>query len=452
MLICSASGVRGLAPRDLDPSFAIRLTYSLIETLNVRRLVLGYDRRPTSVVLAKAVLSVARCSGVNVYDLGVCPTPVVLYVTKCLGADAAIIITGSHNPIEYNAFKVGSADGTFLDYSILREIWHNACRVRHIGFRGWGSIERFNGKSMYVKHLLEYFDTSNIIRRRFKLVFDCGGSSGLEILNLITKQLNIKMFTVDDGIPPQRPFEPNEKNLRRSVEIVRSLKADFGFAMDADCDRLVLITGSRVLRPDYTLALALEEYLRSEKSPVAVNIATSRIVEYVCRKYGCPLYYARVGEVNVVNAMRKYGCKIGGEGSSAGVIVRDFNFTRDGFAALMLVLRLLSEEGEIEGVVRQLPEYKHISVNVRVSKVYDRGKFLERLSGLRLNLPGMVRVTFMDGVRVDFADGSWVLVRPSGTEPIIRVIGEAKDMDGLERVRDAGMSIVRRCLEGEESG
>jgi phosphomannomutase len=269
---------------------------------------------------------------------------------------------------------------------------------------------------------IPYLDVGKIRARRFKVALDCVRGAGGVIMPKLLERLGCQVAAINmetDGRFP-RPPEPVAANLGELEQLVRKAGADVGFAVDPDVDRLALVSDEgRAIGEDYTLALAARVVLRHRRGPVVTNLSTSRVVEDVAVAAGVPVIRAPVGEVNVAVRMRSENAPIGGEGNG-GVILSEVHLGRDAPVGVALILQLLVEEGRpLSRIVRELPRYVIVKDKLdrptaSLDSVYD---------ALRGAFPGAAADT-QDGLRLAWAD-RWVHVRPSGTEPIVRVIAEA---------------------------
>jgi phosphomannomutase len=303
-----------------------------------------------------------------------------------------------------------------------------------------GTVERFDrAVDMHIQKVLDipYVDVERIRARRFKVALDCVRGAGGVIMPSLLERLGCQVTAINvetDGRFP-RPPEPVPENLGELEELVRSSGAEVGFAVDPDVDRLALVSDEgRAIGEDYTLALAARVVLRHRRGPVVTNLSTSRVVEDVAIAAGVPIIRAPVGEVNVAVRMRAEGAPVGGEGNG-GVILSEVHLGRDAPIGVALILQLLAEEGRpLSRVVRELPRY------VIVKDKLDRpAASLDSVyRALRGAFPGAAADT-QDGLRLAWPD-RWVHVRPSGTEPIVRVIAEAPTAE------EAG-ELIRRSRE-----
>jgi phosphomannomutase len=429
-LMVSVSGIRGRIGEGLTPEVVARYAagfavWSLARSTS-RDIVVGRDSRVSGPMLHRVVTGALQAAGANVIDLGMVPTPTVQLTVEEHHTAGGLAITASHNPIEWNALKFIGAAGLFLDPGESGAMRAYIDRgVRYPSWESLGSVRTDDGAvARHIERILAlpFIDVEGIRSHRFVVALDtCHGAGPpimlglLERLDCIVHGINLET----DGLFHRSP-EPVASNLGELELLVRRYKAAIGFATDPDVDRLALVVdGGRAIGEDYTLALACRVILSKRRGVVVTNLSTSRIVDDVAAEAGAHVIRAPVGEVNVAVRMRDEGAVIGGEGNG-GVILPDLHLGRDAPVAMALMLQLLHETGEpISVTVARYPQY---------AIVKDK---LDRPSGSLDGVYDALRSSF-DDAEVDVQDGlrltwpdRWVHVRPSGTEPIVRVIAEA---------------------------
>ncbi len=448
-LMVSVSGLRGKVGESLDPLVATRYaaafgTWLYQEKGEPPTVVLGRDSRTSGPLLARSVTAALEGVGCTVIDIGLAPTPTTLLAIRHHGADGGVVVTASHNPVEWNALKLASGAGMFLDgeqAAAMRE------HVDQPGWRGWDGIGRTEtddgavGRHIEAIQALPFVDVEAIRARRFRVALDCVRGAGgvtfprlLEALGCDVRGINLE----PDGRFPRKP-EPVAGNLGELESLVRETGADIGFATDPDGDRLSLVDEKgRAIGEDYTLALAAKLVLAHRPGPVVTNLSTSRVVEDVAVFADAPFFRAPVGEINVARRMEAEGAVIGGEGNG-GVILPDLHLTRDAHVAAALVLQLMLEsESAVSEIVAASPSYAIVKDSVSrpdgaLEPAYDRlaakleSEVEDRQDGLWLGWPEA---------------GRWLHFRPSGTEPIVRMIAEAPDEAGARALVDAARAAM----------
>jgi phosphomannomutase len=429
-LMVSVSGIRGRVGDSLTPDVVVRYAAAFgawaLRGGKSNAVVLGRDSRVSGEMFFGISAGALMSVGCRVIDIGLTTTPTCQLVVEDLRAAGGIMMSASHNPIEWNALKFIGPTGLFLEASEGAEM--RSLVERGIPYVTWdklGSLEHHAGAiEAHIEKVLSvpYIDVDKIRARRFKVALDCVRGAGGAIMPRLLERLGCRVSAINletDGRFP-RPPEPVAENLGDLEKLVKSSGADIGLAVDPDVDRLALVSDEgRAIGEDYTLALAARVVLQHRRGPVVTNLSTSRVVEDVAVAAGVPIIRAPVGEVNVAVRMRTEQAPIGGEGNG-GVILSELHLGRDAPVGVALVLQLLVEEGRpLSQIVRELPRY------VIVKDKLDRptASLDSVYKALRGAFPGAAADT-QDGLRLAWSD-RWVHVRPSGTEPIVRVIAEA---------------------------
>jgi phosphomannomutase len=424
-LIVSVSGVRGIVGRGLTPEVVSTFGAALGAATAGGKIVLCRDGRPSGGMLRHAVLAGLLSAGCDVEDIGVAPTPTCGLAVQRLHAAGAIQITASHNPAEWNGLKLFGADGRVLPASEGEKIkaLFDSRNLRRVAWNELGNVtERRHAEDWHRDRVLQLVDVTRIRSRGFRTLLDANGGAGGPLGRRLLEAFQAESICQAcdaDGFFLHEP-EPTETNLRSIAPLVVENAADIGFALDPDADRLALIdeTG-RYIGEELTLALAVLFRLRHEPGPVVVNMSTSRISEDVAKQFGCSFHRAAVGEANVCDKMKEVGAVIGGEGNG-GIIDPRVGYVRDPFIGMGLVLNLLAETGKkLSTLVAELPAYAIVKDKYTV----DRNRLPQLFAALEKRWPDAI-ANRLDGLRLDWAD-RWVHVRPSNTEPIVRVIAEA---------------------------
>jgi phosphomannomutase len=377
-------------------------------------------------MLHRIAIGALQSVGANVIDIDLTTTPTCQLAVEDHHAAGGIMLSASHNPIEWNALKLIGPRGLFMEAHEGAEM--RALMDRAIPRATWdrlGSVEKDSGAAeRHLERILKipYVDVAAIRARHFHVALDCVSGAGAVIAPALLERLGCKVTAIHvepDGKFPRAP-EPVPENLGELEQLVRDSHADLGIALDPDVDRLALVSeAGKAIGEDYTLALASMLVLRHKKGPVVTNLSTSLVVEDAVKRGGSTLTRAPVGEVNVAVRMREMRAVVGGEGNG-GVILPEVHLGRDAPLGIALILQLLTETGKaLSAVVGELPRY------VIVKDKLDRPKAsLESVySALRTAFKD-ARVDTQDGLRLAW-DDRWLHVRPSGTEPIVRVIAEA---------------------------
>jgi phosphomannomutase len=433
-LIVSVSGIRGVVGGSLTPEVATAFAAALGTHVQGGRVVLSRDGRSSGDLLRHAVLAGLLSTGCEVHDLGVASTPTCGLALRRLAAAGGIQITASHNPAEWNGLKLFGPEGAVLSAAeggLVRNLFETRA-FRRVAWTGVGTVRECDRAADWHRdRILELVDVPRIRGARLRTFLDAnggaGGPLGRDLLEAF--QAGPVCHGCDaDGVFQHEP-EPIAAHLRDLCPLVPQHGAGVGFVLDPDADRLALIdeTG-RYIGEELTLALAVSFRLRRERGPVVINMSTSRINEDIARQFGCPCYRAAVGEANVVEKMREVGAVIGGEGNG-GVIDPRVGGVRDPFIGMGLILNLMAESGrKLSELVAGLPAYVIVKEKYQVA----RAQLPELFAALAKRWPDATD-NRVDGLRLDWED-RWVHVRPSNTEPIVRVIAEAPRAEQAQRL------------------
>ena len=449
-LVASVSGFRGRVGDPLTPEVVCALASAFGAFLgrSGRRgdIVIGRDTRTSGRMLAGAAASGLASVGCNVVDLGIVATPTLMLTVRRSGMAGGIAVTASHNPADWNALKLVSPDGTFLDSETMREFLDFAVG-EETGRASWdalGSLREDNrAAKRHLRAVLELpqIDARAVRERGLTVALDCVRGAGATLLPPLLDALGCRVVAIHtrmDGRFPRDP-EPTAENLGELGDLVRSEGADLGLAVDPDVDRLSLVNErGTALGEDMTLALAAAAVLRRRRGTVVTNLSTSRAVDDVAAAYRSPVIRAPVGEINVVRRMQAEDAVVGGEGNG-GVILPTLHYTRDAAVAAALVLQnLVDEGGSLSEAVGRWPSYEIIKRKLgfprpSLAAAYRAlekdlgGEEVDRSDGLRLSWPGL---------------RSWLHVRPSGTEPVVRLIAEAPESREAQQLIDHAARVL----------
>lgn len=456
-LMVSVSGFRGRVGESITPELVAGLAASygtfLREEGDEGRVMVGRDSRTSGPMLMRAAVAGLVSAGCRVVELGVVPTPTLMLAVKEVGAAGGLGVTASHNPAEWNALKFAVRGGTFLPPDRMTR-FQARIRERDPVRAPWdaiASVEEDRGAvERHIERILdlELLDTERIRGEGFRVALDCVNGAGGVIMPRLLSRLGCKVHAI--GTEPNGRFhrdpEPTADNLAALGELVRTSGARIGLAVDPDVDRLSLVdeTG-RPLGEDLTLALAADVVLRRQPGRVVTNLSTSRVLDDVADRHGCRVIRAPVGEINVVVRMQHEGAVIGGEGNG-GVVLPDLQHTRDAPVGAALLLQFLADEPgtPLSARVARLPSYTIVKEKMPLARESLEAAYAE----LTHVLPPGDR-DGSDGLRLDWPSrGSWLHVRPSGTEPVVRMIAEA----GSAKAARELVGRARKALAGAAGG
>jgi phosphomannomutase len=431
--IASISGLRGWVGDGIDPVVAAEFAAAYASQCGPGAIVVSHDGRVSSAVFEAAVTAGVAATGRDVLAAGATATPTVGVLVRELGAAGGVQISASHNPPEYNGLKFFQPGGMVLSpaegRSVLKRFQDK--EFSWAAYDGLGTIRRLEDPDgAHLARVLSVVDVEAIRARRFTVALDAchgaGGRMGRELL----WRLGCRPIVLG-GEPDGRydhPPEPTEKNLAEFARIVPAVGAAVGFAQDPDADRLAIVDErGRYIGEELTLALAALRRLDQEKGPVVLNLSTSRATEDLAASRGCPVIRTAVGEINVVEAMLAQGAVLGGEGNG-GVIDPRVGFVRDSLVGMALVLDLLATaDRPLSSWVEEIPRYAMVKDQYPLKAgggPAEAAALWDRIAEAHAEAHADRR----DGLRLAW-DDRWVHVRASNTEPIVRVIAEARTLD-----------------------
>lgn len=431
----SISGVRGFVPESLTPEVCLDFAKAFGTYLDGEKVVVGTDPRRSSEFIKGIIFSGLLSTGCKVIDLGIVPTPTVGIMTKELEAVGGIVVTASHNPLPWNGLKFMRGDGIFLNETEAKAFLkiYESKEFKSAEAKGV-SVNR-SAIDLHIRKVLQAIKPAVIKKAKLKVAFDGVNGAGSVAMVRFLEKLGCEVFTVNcsTNLPfPHNP-EPVAENLGQLMALVKEKNADVGLAVDSDADRLAIVSNEgKAIGEELTLALAVKYLLANAnlaKPIVVVNLSTSQVIDDVCRSAGAALIRTKVGEVNVVEELKSLKGLIGGEGNG-GVIYPRVGWNRDSLSGAALILNLLAaSKKKITELVNELPHYEMIKTKVECRSQAEANDFMEktkeRFRGADLILTEGVKVVTLMG---------WVHIRPSNTEPIVRIIAEAKSRSAAEEL------------------
>ncbi len=444
-LIVSVSGVRGTVGGTLTPQVAMEFGTAFGTMLGGGgTVVLGRDTRPSGGMVKNAVAAGLMGCGLNVVDLGVVTTPGVALMTRLLEADGGVIVTASHNPQKYNGIKFLQSSGVALtarEADRLEGI-RKGGRFEYSDGAGIGveTVDRTTGER-HIEAVCATVDVTSVASKKFKVVLDSINGAGGVVTPMLLSRLGCEVVHIN--AEPTGRFghepEPIEANLGGLCEAVRQHQADVGFAQDPDADRLVLVDEKgNFLGEEYTLALTTAFTLRDRKGKVATNLSTSRMIDDIAVAAGVEVVRSPTGEANVVETMMREGCVFGGEGNG-GVIDPRVVPVRNSLVGIAIILQYLAETGKsLSELAADIPAYHLVKIKMpcppgAAERVISQAReaFADR-PGAKLNDADGLRVDLRGAGGKGDSSGSWVSLRPSNTEPILRIFAEAPEASAAE--------------------
>ncbi len=434
-LMVSISGIRGIVGSGLDPEVIVKYVNAYADFVGNGKVVVGRDARITGEMVNQIVTGTLLAKGLDVIDIGICPTPTVQFTVKTLHAQGGIAISASHNPNEWNALKLLNSTGQFMAPAEHEEM-KKYLDVQN-NFADWTKIGKrtiYNeGLTNHINAVLSLptIDLEKIKSKKFKVLADCVNGAGAYCIPDLLKMFGcevIEMNCEKTGVFPRFP-EPLPENLTETMQAVKTHQADFAIVVDPDVDRLVLITDKgEPFGEENTITLAADFVLSKTKGNVVINLSTSRSVEDIAKKNNCDAFRSPVGEANVVQKMKEVNAVIGGEGSG-GVIYPALHFGRDALVGIAFTLQYLADSGKkLSQIKDELPNYF-----IAKRKIDLKGVSPDDVINKLINKYSKENINTEDGLRIDLKD-HWVHFRKSNTEPIVRIITESKTIQYSEEL------------------
>jgi phosphomannomutase / phosphoglucomutase len=452
MRLFGTNGIREVVGQKLTVPFVAAVAEGIASAAPPGRpVVVGWDGRTSSPAFARVVISTLELAGHTVVPLGVLPTPAIQYNLVQLGAQLGVIVTASHNPPEFNGLKLIASDGLEVPREVEEAVESAVAggRVSTQPYDRLGEVRPdTSGARRYIDGILAQVDVPAIARRRFRVVLDCGNGASIPTSPELLRRLGCEVVTLNaqlDGTFPGHLSEPTEAHLADLIRAVPALGADLGIAHDGDADRAVFVDAAGGYLPgERTLTLLARAAVRRAGGGIVVTpVSASLSVEEAVRPLGGTVVYTRVGSPVVTREMRARQAVFGGE-ENGGLIFPGFQFARDGAMTAAAVLDLLAASGQtLAEAVADLPVYALVKRKVDCPRdLADR--VLEELT--RAFTAEGARTVTLDGLKVVRDDG-WILLRPSGTEPLIRVFAEAKEPSRAEALAEDGVGRVRTLID-----
>jgi phosphomannomutase len=420
------SGIRGIVGETLTDQVVADFASAFATYINKGVVVVGRDTRVSGPSIEKIVISSLRERGINVLYAGIVPTPTVQVLVKQFKAAGGIVITASHNPGEWNGFKFISNEGVFLSEEKNEKLFGIYYSKKFKPSKRKGSLKNISDPDKYhINKVLKNVDHKKIAKMNLKVVIDSCNGAGSMITPKLLRKLGCRVISIftdpDKGFP--RGTEPTVENITALCKAVKEHKADIGFAQDPDADRLSVVNEKGIaIGEEYTMVLASIPVLSKAKkgSKVVTNLSTSRMIDDIAAKYGAKVLRSKVGEINVVEELRRSKAVFAGEGNG-GVIFPPIVRSRDSLAGIALILLLMAQKKrKISDILNEIPKYDMVKTKFDCS---SRSEAEDMLNKTREKFK-KEKMDFSDGVKVLYTD-SWVHVRASNTEPVIRIIAES---------------------------
>ena len=425
------NGVRGVFSEDFTLEFVNDLVMSLAAYFQKGKILVGYDGRHSSPIIAKIVSSALNYSGLDCYMAGLVPTPCLEYATKKLGYDGGLMITASHNPPQYNGLKPVASDGVEISREDERKIEQIFDEQSWIKADTFGKIfEETNAILTYIDGITSLIDVNSIVLKKFKVCLDLGNGAQIVTARKLCENLGCNVYTINeeiDGDFSGRGSEPTPQNLQELSKLVVETNSNFGIAFDGYGDRSIFCDENGKILTGDSSALLLSDYLLQQypNSQVVTCLNSGNIIETIVKKNNSKVVRTKVGSVEVSRRMVNDDALVGYE-ENGGFMFGKHNHVRDGAMTLALMLDLLSKsEFNLSQNIKNLPPT--FTTKTKIECSLEQSKVV--ISDFLKEFPNS---DTSDGIKIQVDENNWVMIRPSGTEPIIRIYGESNSQQNLD--------------------
>jgi phosphomannomutase len=426
----SISGVRGIFGDDFNLKDIIHYCRNFSPLVKSKKCVVGRDTRPSGEIVTNVVVASLLERGISVCNLGISPTPVIFREARKYGS--GLIITSSHNPLEWNGLKF-ILDGRGINESELEQL------VKKDQFKREKVGTEIQINSSYIDEAAKLIGN---IKKSPKIAIDIGGGAAFEVVPQLLKKVGCKVSVIN-GTPGKSTRGPDPTNDKLSGLVQASKKTDIGFAFDLDGDRLVIVKNGKKKSPDVTLGLGIAGALEKGYKRFVLSIDTSVAIEKFITDRGGLVNRSKVGEANVVDMMLKTKSQAGGEGSSAGFILPEFNMCRDGILTSGLVASMVGTK-QFDEIIKFMEGYHQVRTKVSVDSKLHKNTLRVLLKKIKKQSSQIITI---DGIKSIIDEDSWVLVRQSNTEHIIRVSAESNDLSKAKSIEKQITLLVKQSYE-----
>jgi phosphomannomutase/phosphoglucomutase len=436
------NGIRGIVNEDMNCELALGIGKAwgtmLKKTIKKPRVAIGTDARLSNHMLKNAITAGLISTGCDVVDGGLMPTPTLQYMVKTKGYDSGVIITASHNPPQFNGIKGVASDGTEFTKDVEEEI-ENIYFQKKYQLSDWKDVGKLSvwddAIDLYIEGILKSVDVDLIKKRKFHILLDCGNGAGSIVTPLLLKKLNCEiteLYCEPDGTFPGRNSEPIPENLTDLIKKVKTKNVDFGVAQDGDADRAIFIDEKgNYIWGDKTLALAAR--FATKKGGISVTpVTTSSCFDDVVKENNGQVIHTMVGSPIVARVMIEKKAVFGGE-ENGGLIFPELQYCRDSAMSIAKIMEIMAKTNKkLSELIDEIPKYEVYKTKMPCPNE-KKQNVMKTLANQTKNNPDVLKVDETDGVKLYLKQG-WVIMRPSGTEPIFRVYSESKDKNTAEQI------------------
>jgi phosphoglucosamine mutase len=443
-----SSRVRGLVNVDLTPVLAYKVGLAVATFSEAKKVIVARDTRVSGLMLENAMVSGLLAGGADVNCLGIMPTPALAFLTKKYDADVGVMITASHNPPEYNGIKIFDRNGMAYGDRSQGEI-EKIIENQRFALTNWQNIRDASyipEDNLYVEMMMKAVK----LNKKWHVIVDAGCGATYNLAPLILKILGCKVTAVNsqpDGFFPARSPEPNAESLKPLAQVVQKLKADVGIGFDGDGDRVAFVDDKGDFADFDRVLAAYSAYVveKRGRGVVVTNVEASMCVERMVEKHGGRVARTKVGDVYVAEAMKKHDAVFGGEPCGAWIHPQ-FYYCPDGILSALMLLKALEEKNEsLSQFVAETPRFETLRENIACK---DKAKYeVVKKAGknLKMAFPEYKEYSVIDGARLAFEDG-WILVRASGTEPLVRLTVEGESLKVAREIMKKGVALVKKLV------
>lgn len=451
------NGIRGVVNKEMTIDLASHIglawgTY-LHQQYEKPKVAIGTDARLSNIMLKQSVSAGLLATGCKVTDVGLLPTPAIQYTVKKKDFHSGVVITASHNPPQFNGIKGIDADGTEFSKE-TEEAIEDIYFQKTFSLKSWDEIHRItiadDEAQRYQKAIIDQVDRNRIQQKKLHVVLDCGNGAGCMVTPDILTQLGCKVTCLNcepDGHFPGHPSEPTPENLQQLMSTVKKTDADLGVAQDGDADRAIFVDEQgRYVWGDQTLTL-MSAFITKEQhgGTIVTPVTSSSSVEDVVNKNNGKVIRTKVGSPIVAREMIKQHAVFGGE-ENGGLIFPTMQFCRDSAMTIAKIIEILCfEEKPFSTLLDKLPRYELLKTKISCPNQCKQ-PVLQEIRNQVTKKSTALKIDTTDGLKLYYSSG-WVLMRPSGTEPIFRVYAEAKTMEDAEKLVESSVKQVKNTIE-----